>query len=444
MTQPFGSYELYRGLPPVPPPTRTITNINTVNWDDSLAPITVGPQVYNLRVVTACGYKSPYGTQHESIFLTASPAPFASNLSWTPYVGWTGVNKYYIYRRDTGAFTLLDSVAGSVTTYTDSGLCGTPFTYYVVGTHPQGLYRSRSNNAQVTPAYTFNNTPVEINRTTVVNNKYTNTTWSTGVQPFITQYLIDRDIDGLGTWPDINIAILPATQLSWTDMTADVQKHFYNYRIRFTNACGDTSLKQTPPSNSILLNVSLTDGANVYEKNPILRWNPYLGWAGGVLLYQIQLKATNGWQNIATVPAAVDSFVDDNQPRDSIVGPLCYRVFAIENAIIGITDSSLSNEGCVQYPSRLFYPTAFTPGKSITPGLNDYYFVSATGMAKFNVRFYTRFGSLIYESTDPDFKWDGKTTSGKEAEQAPYTMMIEALGNDGVRYKIVDMVSLIR
>jgi gliding motility-associated-like protein len=86
-------------------------------------------------------------------------------------------------------------------------------------------------------------------------------------------------------------------------------------------------------------------------------------------------------------------------------------------------------------------PNVFTPNgdtendvfTSFTPGAYD----------QFSVTIYNRWGREIFESTDPNFAWDGKTKGGAEAKAGTYFYIVQTTLN-GVTEKKTGTVTLIR
>ncbi|MFZ7122771.1 MAG: PKD domain-containing protein [Bacteroidota bacterium] len=67
---------------------------------------------------------------------------------------------------------------------------------------------------------------------------------------------------------------------------------------------------------------------------------------------------------------------------------------------------------------ELKIPNVFTPDDD---GKNDTYYVKdLCNYDGFEFRIYNRWGRIIYESSDPDFQWDGKTTGGELANEGVY------------------------
>ena len=63
------------------------------------------------------------------------------------------------------------------------------------------------------------------------------------------------------------------------------------------------------------------------------------------------------------------------------------------------------------------YNDFFTP---IPPGEFDIYDIE-----KFNIKIYSRWGELVYESTDPYFMWNGNNKGGKPLSDGVYYYIAE-------------------
>jgi gliding motility-associated-like protein len=76
-----------------------------------------------------------------------------------------------------------------------------------------------------------------------------------------------------------------------------------------------------------------------------------------------------------------------------------YRVNATNNFNCVTSDQSQVLEDCIP---KVFGPTAFRPG-----GLNTDFYLFTKYIADFEIFIYNRWGNLIYQSNNIDFKWDG-------------------------------------
>jgi gliding motility-associated-like protein len=88
----------------------------------------------------------------------------------------------------------------------------------------------------------------------------------------------------------------------------------------------------------------------------------------------------------------------------------------------------------------IYVPNAFTPNGD---GLNDDFFVKWIGVKEFHVMVFDRWGMMIYESFDPDFRWDG-SLHDKVCQEGAYVYVIEASGYLRESVKRSGSVTLVR
>lgn len=70
----------------------------------------------------------------------------------------------------------------------------------------------------------------------------------------------------------------------------------------------------------------------------------------------------------------------------------------------------------------IYVPNAFTPNGD---NLNDFFSVEEIGVDEFNIKIFNRWGALIFESNDKDFKWDGRF-HGEGVQEEVYVWKIKA------------------
>ena len=78
---------------------------------------------------------------------------------------------------------------------------------------------------------------------------------------------------------------------------------------------------------------------------------------------------------------------------------------------------------------NIWVPNALTPNDD---GINDFFYISYSGeIVKFNIQIYNRYGEKIFESSDPDFRWE----CGDEyyVQTYPYSYVIVYFINDKVK-----------
>ena len=67
------------------------------------------------------------------------------------------------------------------------------------------------------------------------------------------------------------------------------------------------------------------------------------------------------------------------------------------------------------------------------------YFIVATAFRVFN-----RLGNLVYETSDPDFKWNGQDKKGSYSPEGVYVYQVKALDFDGILIEKQGTITLVR
>lgn len=98
-----------------------------------------------------------------------------------------------------------------------------------------------------------------------------------------------------------------------------------------------------------------------------------------------------------------------------------YPVKLIVNTSEGCKDSTIQDVLVYDLPDPvLFIPNAFTPNGD---GVNDNFIVKHTEYFPFLIQIFNRWGELIYESSNLDFKWDG-SYNGETVPSGSYYYII--------------------
>ncbi|TNF50463.1 MAG: T9SS type B sorting domain-containing protein, partial [Bacteroidetes bacterium] len=114
-----------------------------------------------------------------------------------------------------------------------------------------------------------------------------------------------------------------------------------------------------------------------------------------------------------------------------------------------ITLIAIDEKGCrdtVTYPIGIeeayyvYVPNAFTPDGHRD---NSYFSASFYGVDRASVTIFNRWGELIFESNEMDFKWDG-TYQGIMQQDGTYTWKITYITNSGREIKIVGHINLLK
>ncbi|MFK7971327.1 MAG: gliding motility-associated C-terminal domain-containing protein [Bacteroidia bacterium] len=112
-----------------------------------------------------------------------------------------------------------------------------------------------------------------------------------------------------------------------------------------------------------------------------------------------------------------------------------------------IADNNIGCPDSVQYNfidvwgEELFLPTAFTPNSD---GNNDFYYIPNGGYSRMDVRIFNRWGRLVYQSNDPNFRWDGRSAGGQSVPEGVLVIQVEAQTFEGVTIRRTGSITLIR
>ncbi|HKR04328.1 MAG TPA: gliding motility-associated C-terminal domain-containing protein [Bacteroidia bacterium] len=220
---------------------------------------------------------------------------------------------------------------------------------------------------------------------------------------------------------------------SWTDDDASTSEKSYCYYLVNEDYCGNLS----PMSNeacSILL--SGKSGAFVDE----LQWNRYLTWNGGVKQYDILRKPVSGlvYSKIAAQPDSNNYYSDFD--LDINYGQHNYYVRAVEDTG-SLGGESLSNEITLNQLPIGFLPSGFTPNED---GKNDQWGFSSSFIKTFELKVFSRWGTLVFQTDSKNVSWNG-TINGKKAAQGTYiyTLHYTGYGSEDMFVK-TGTVSLLR
>jgi len=91
--------------------------------------------------------------------------------------------------------------------------------------------------------------------------------------------------------------------------------------------------------------------------------------------------------------------------------------------------------------TQLFIPNVFTPEGS--PGVNDEFRVTYKSILRFRASIINRWGTVLYQWTDPSKGWDGKYR-GQYVPAGAYHYVIEYTGTDGKARKRTGDINVVR
>ena len=201
------------------------------------------------------------------------------------------------------------------------------------------------------------------------------------------------------------------------DRTIDGSLGQYRYYFKVVNACGDSVLG-TPVAESVYLTGTVLEG----QLSNALAWTAFEGWeaprSGHVLMRGIQYGSP--LEEVEDFGPFNYSYNDELDNLSGTPGEFCYRVRAdqLDNGW-----SSLSNEVCLTLP-----PVVWIPNAMVHNGFNNSWkpSVAFADVDDYRLDVFSRWGDLIWTTTNPDEAWDG-TKEGENLPEAfyPYTLRLQ-------------------
>lgn len=399
---------------------------------------------YDISAVDSCGNAKIFGINpHSTIWLRQNPDTCTrkTNLTWSPYIGWNLVRKYYIYKKTgAGQYLLVDSVPASQTTYTDTITLGVPYSYYIRAFKDTSIAISSTSNSSG-----FNTRARNEPKNSYVSVVSVLDPPEIFVRIFNPlQEVIKYDILGAseitGTYSLIStISAQPANTVHETIIPLDPQ-----YKYLFANAYNtcDEAFPTTDTSRYIKMGAS----GQINNEN-LLSWETYFTWNVGVNYYRIY-RGTNDpsgtivYSQIDSVPGSDTSYTDSELP--SVVGEngLCYYVIAVQNSgdVNGTIELAASTRSCIIGELKVYIPNAFKPD-----GVNKTFRPEGSYIDYSNseMEIYDRWGGRVIAIKDIRSGWDGKDSSGTSCMQGVYYYKIYIKSTNGKESVFNGFVTLI-
>ncbi|MBT7825034.1 MAG: T9SS type B sorting domain-containing protein, partial [Bacteroidetes bacterium] len=267
---------------------------------------------------------------------------------------------------------------------------------------------------------------VELERVSVVNDKYNLLEWKDPASPIVSAYQIQKSTN-FGNFADFKT--YPKDSLHLTDFAVFPDQSIYTYQLLTKDSCGHSS-EASNIAQTILLQL---DSSETFS---MLTWSAYEDWKQGIQRYEVQIfnEKIKNW-------AQLESFVFPNEFTDSITklsqSNYCYRIAAYRN---NDELQSHSNVVCVDTRMNLFVPNAFSPNGD---GINDHFQIKGVFINEFNIQIFNRWGEKLFESDDMNMKWDG-SFNGRICPVGIYYYQILAKGSENHNNQLSGSISLIR
>ena len=438
---------------------------------------------YYLSQVDSCGYQSDTSIIHSSILLETNSYDYQEiEISWTRYRGWDYIIDdqmivqdtldiiYEVYRSENNIdfdriITVIDTLPylEEGFKFVDKDLCNIDYTYYVLAKHTEiEDFTSRSNKSTKQPNFVDFTTPIKLSYTTVnvygpisvdgeIIENYTLTEWEELDQSEMNYYKVDR-FDNFYGWQE---EVSNIEDSLYYDFNADIYNDEYLYRVSYWDDCGNIGPYSNVGSNILLQGLQTSTHFD-------LTWNPYNDWDLGVQNYVIEYyqsqDSVKGWVQLDIVSGTTNNYRDSDMQKNNLDSynishgidtSYCYRVRAISY----LEYESQSNEYCFIPEPTNYFPNAFSPNND---GINDYFeykfrvpiddsdkYKNSSFVKSINLKIFNRWGNLVFETNELDFKWDG-THRGEDSPQGAYVVKYELTGYNGTVISDKGLIYLLR
>jgi gliding motility-associated-like protein len=388
---------------------------------------------------------SPMGTSHRSIFLRTTYKVCEPTLSitWNRYINWSsGVHHYEVFRKSgNNGYQLVANHNDPDTNYLDLDIVyNTQYCYLVRAISGDlrdtalSMIACRYSARPTIPNYSY------LSYASVVDDQTIEIGLHTHMGGITTEIILERSRNEGESFQPIEKRSVLQENMVFTDVAVFPQENIYRYRILLKDSCENIS-RVTNIGENILLNIQ-SDNANLRTQ---LTWSAYREWQQGVLKYEIyrSVGGMNGFELIATTNSAQLYYEDDVSGfiGTSANGLFCYYIKAIENEnSFGMSSESYSNSVCATMQPLVFVPNAIMIG-----GINDTWLpiVNLLNFDSYHARIYTRFGEVIFDTTDPYEAWDGRH-KGQFVQLGVYIYQITFDAGNGKFEDVRGAVTVIR
>ena len=156
-------------------------------------------------------------------------------------------------------------------------------------------------------------------------------------------------------------------------------------------------------------------------RNEVSWTNPNHSCANDVIEYKLYFSNTlNGEMELLTTINNPDDTTYIHYPENSLAG--CYMVTAIDSFQ---NESAATNKVCADNCDYYSLPNTFSPNDD---GVNDLFIPFPYQLVeKVDMKIYSRWGNLVFETENPDLNWDGRD------------MMTNSKVSSGVYYYVCDV-----
>ena len=377
---------------------------------------------FRMRSIDTMGQSGLHGNIHTSNFLKIihDNCHYTDSIWWTGYRGWgDSLAEYQVWVKEGNRAETLYKHTPSSANYIvyPKMLSDTVYYFVLKAIHKNGQLISYSNRCRDS---------IHIPKTpSFINADYASDASSGGIEVSFsfdslseldTYSLFRSETDTAG--PFLKIQTFDSVKngnLTYIDAQANPLIPNY-YKLAAQNTCFNL-MKESSIAGNIVLNAKV-DGNQVF-----LSWNKYKWWAGGAG-NAVLMRSTpvNGWETAAYLTPSDTTLIDklDSLAYRDYKDKICYYLKASEDSInkYGLRGISLSNIVCMDIPSAIIIPNAFTPNDD---GKNDEFLLTFNFIPdEFLLKIFDRNGNLLFQSVDVSNSWNGRDMKGRNVPQGTY------------------------
>ena len=424
-------------------PIATVPSRDTIHYVDATATPSVKIETYQVLAVDACGNTSLFDKNHNTILLkaTQSKCNQTITLKWNIYKNAaTALSKHEIWVGENGRNpSFIASVGAADTTYTLRNVTDrVRYNIFVRAIQSISNISSRSSDTTLLADIIQPVTTLLLKNASVTDKNQIEIVWLWNRNAKIDSVRILRG-DSDSSFTEIKKIKAPTIlddEYFYVDTSANPSLHSYFYKIETKDQCGVKRL-----SNFAM--TPFLKGRGASNRRNLLTWNRLQVPIGEVIGYQVY-RIVSGVATPIGFPTdtSIFEFPDVVGTDEPLV---CYKLGA--NYRYRLPDgseeegTSYSNTVCVDQFSTIYVPNAFAPsGKNVEfrP-----VFTYIDQIESYKMEIYDRWGSKIFETTNPTVGWDGR--HGTQAlPQGAYTFLISAKQGNGHTFAERGVVMLIR
>ena len=226
-----------------------------------------------------------------------------------------------------------------------------------------------------------------------------NNTWNTPIQKY---YIHENTIKVAQI---IDSALVPAP-LTW--INKDAARQTYCFAVSYVDQCGISSVLSLEVCS---LNLKLAN-ANILE------WALANPFAPGEIM-DLEVENKNNEMDVFSNPNKLQTNQTSFSPDyGGFTDKALFRLKASNDKAI-----SYSNTLEVPLKSSLIFPNTFSPNDD---GINDTFYPlgAIKRISNYSMTIYDRWGEVLFETQDPQQKWDGKSKMGKAYHAGIYFVKV--------------------